>query len=235
MTFIAPHYRKAKKTSAFNFLKKDRYMVKSPWWLKKLYPGCLWDMPEKEKTLYLTFDDGPHPTITPFVLEELKKYNAKATFFCIGENVARHPDIFQRLIDEGHAVGNHTNSHVNGWKTADADYINDIHNASQYINSTLFRPPYGRIKRSQLRYLTKGDNKMTIVMWNILAGDWETSLDPVVCFERVKRKVSGGDIIVFHDSEKAWNRMSYTLPKLLDHFNQLGFQCNKIAQFYPKT
>lgn len=228
MTFIAPHYNKAKKKAVFDFLKRDHYFVKTPGWLKKLYPGCVWDMPEKEKTLYLTFDDGPHPAITPVVLQLLKKYNAKATFFCIGEQVARYPDIFQQVINEGHAVGNHTFRHVNGWKTRGTDYITDIKRADEYIHSPLFRPPYGRMKKSQLRWLTKGENKMTVVMWNILAGDWDILLEPAVCFDRVKRKVSEGDIIVFHESEKAWDRMSYSLPKLLEYYTLNGFCFSKI-------
>ncbi len=235
MTFVAPHYWKAKKTAVFNFLKKDRYLVKTPWWLKKLYPGCLWDMPVKEKTLYLSFDDGPHPAITPFVLQQLKKYNAKATFFCICENVSRYPGFFQQVIDDGHAVGNHSFSHINGWKTSVTDYINDITKAGVYINSPLFRPPYGRIKRSQLHRLKQGENKMTVVMWNILAGDWDISLDPAICFERVKRKVSEGDIIVLHESEKAWDRMSYSLPQLLEYFTGMGFCFSKIDPNFIKS
>jgi peptidoglycan-N-acetylglucosamine deacetylase len=231
MTFIAPHYRKAKKKAAFNFLKRDKYLVKTPWWLKKLYPGCLWDMPVKEKTLYLSFDDGPHPTITAFVLEQLKKFNAKATFFCIGENVAKYPEIFQELIDEGHAVGNHTFRHINGWKSKNTEYNDDIKKADEYIHSPLFRPPYGRINRSQLNRIIHDENQMSVVMWNILAGDWDPSLDPVTCFERIKKKISEGDIIVFHESEKAWDKMSYSLPRLLECYSSKGFVFAKIGHF----
>lgn len=228
MTFIAPHFKKAKKTAPFHFLQKDRYLVKTPWWLKKMYPGCVWDMPEKEKTLYLSFDDGPHPAITPFVLEQLRKYNAKASFFCIGENVVRYPEVFQQVINEGHSAGNHTFHHINGWKTSDKDYSNDISKAKEIIPGQLFRPPYGRLKRSQLKMLNQGENKMAIIMWNILAGDWDINLDPSVCFERVKKKTSEGDIIVFHDSEKAWERMSFSLPKLLEYFSAKGYVFAKI-------
>jgi peptidoglycan/xylan/chitin deacetylase (PgdA/CDA1 family) len=224
MTFIAPHYNKAKKKAAFDFFKRDHYLVKTPWWLKKLYPGCLWDMPVKENTIYLSFDDGPHPTITPFVLQLLKKYNAKATFFCIGENVARYPDIYRQIIDEGHAVGNHTFHHINGWKTTAKDYEADINKAGDYIHSRLFRPPYGRMKRSQLRRLMQVDNKMTVVMWNILAGDWDKDLEPEKCFQRMKKKIRPGDIIVFHDSDKAWDRMSYSLPLVLEEFTRLSYR-----------
>ena len=189
MTFIAPHYQKAKKKALFPFLQKDRFLVKTPWWLKKLYPGCLWDMPSKEKKLYLTFDDSPHPTITPFVLDLLKKHNAKATFFCIGENVRQFPRAYQQYIDEGHAVGNHTQHHINGWKSEDAVYLDDIKEAASSIDSSLFRPPYGRMKRTQMSKLLKADPGMTIVMWNILAGDWVTGLSPKKCYERIKKRI----------------------------------------------
>jgi peptidoglycan/xylan/chitin deacetylase (PgdA/CDA1 family) len=228
MTFIAPHYNKAKKKTAFHFLKKDRYLVKTPWWLKKLYPGCVWDMPVKEKTLYLSFDDGPHPTITPFVLQQLKEYNAKATFFCIGEHVTRYPEIFQQLTDEGHAVGNHTFHHINGWKTSVNDYSDDIVKADEYIHSNLFRPPYGRMKRSQLKRLLDGENKKKVIMWNILAGDWDMTVSPENCYQRIKNKIAAGDIIVLHDSEKAWDRMSFILPHLLQDFTRSGFSFDKI-------
>ncbi|HWR33430.1 MAG TPA: polysaccharide deacetylase family protein [Chitinophagaceae bacterium] len=229
MTFIAPHYSKAKKSTTLNFFKKDHYLVKTPWWLKKLYPGCLWDMQVKDKTLYLTFDDGPHPTITTFILSELKKYNAKATFFCIGENVARYPDLYQKMIDDGHAVGNHTQYHVNGWNTRVEDYLRDIREARQFINSRLFRPPYGRMKREQMKQLMTGEDKMAIVMWNILAGDWDASVSPEKCYARIKNKITAGDIIVLHDSDKAWDRMSHILPRLLEDFSKSGFHFGKIS------
>lgn len=228
MTFVAPHYNKAKKKTILNFLKKDRYLIKTPWWLKKLYPGCLWDMSKSGKTLYLTFDDGPHPEITAFILEELKKYNARATFFCIGENVARYPDVYQRLITEGHVVGNHTQHHINGWKSSQRDYISDVKAAGNFIDSRLFRPPYGRMKKSQMKSLIR-ELHMTIVMWNILAGDWDATVSPEKCYDRIKNKITPGNIIVLHDSEKAWERMSYILPRLLEDFTRSGYQFEKIS------
>ncbi len=223
MTLIAPHYQKAKKKSAFAFFRKDRFLVKTPWWLKKFYPGCLWDMPAKSKMLYLSFDDGPHPTITPFVLDELKKYNAKATFFCIGGNVMKYPEVFRRYIDEGHSVGNHTQHHISGWKTKDAEYLEDIKQAGHCIQSNLFRPPYGRIKRSQIKQLHEMNPGQKIVMWNILAGDWVTELQPARCYKRIKDRIDDGHIIVLHESDKAWERMSYCLPRLLEDFSALGY------------
>ncbi|MBI5856377.1 MAG: polysaccharide deacetylase family protein [Sphingobacteriales bacterium] len=227
MTFIAPHYNKSKRKSFFQFLRKDRYLIKTPWWLKKLYPGCLWSMPDNVKTLYLTFDDGPHPSITPFILDQLKQYGASATFFCIGENVNRYPEVYQRLISEGHATGNHTQRHINGWKNTTEIYINDVLEAGRFIKSRLFRPPYGRMRRKQIRGLRT--DKMTIVMWNILAGDWDASVSPEKCYKRIKNKISGGDIIVLHDSEKAWDRMRFILPHLLEDFTKSGFKFDKIS------
>src|SRR5690606_25629397 len=127
------------------FVLMRNYFVKTPWWLKRLYPDRIWDIDTKEKTIYLSFDDGPHPKATIFVLNELKKYNAKATFFCIGKNVIAYPGIYQQILNEGHHTGNHTQNHLNGWQTANDIYLSDVEEASQYINSDLFRPPYGRI------------------------------------------------------------------------------------------
>jgi peptidoglycan/xylan/chitin deacetylase (PgdA/CDA1 family) len=129
------------------------YLVKSPWWLQKLYSGCIWQIPSENPTIYLSFDDGPHPEITPLVLDHLNKWNAKASFFCVGNNVMNHPEVYSRILDEGHAVGNHSFNHLNGWKQEDTDYLNDIAKAKQYIDSDLFRPPYGKITRFQLKQL----------------------------------------------------------------------------------
>lgn len=191
--------------------------------MKKLYPGCVWDMPVKEKVLYLSFDDGPHPAITPFVLDELKKNNAKATFFCIGDNVTKYPEVYKRYLEEGQAVGNHTQKHVNGWKTKDQEYLQNMNEAGLYIKSNLFRPPYGRIRRSQIRLLHKANPNQKIIMWNILAGDWVQELSPEKCYQRIKTRISAGDIIVLHESEKAWDRMSYCLPRLLEEFTGSGY------------
>lgn len=211
------------KEATNEIVNKDFYLVKTPWWVKKLYPDCVWDMPKKNKTLYLSFDDGPHPTITPFVLKLLKQYNAKASFFCIGENVEKHPDLFKQYIDEGHAVGNHTYKHLNGWKTNDDDYLYDIERTDRLMSTNLFRPPYGRISRSQIKKIRKDNSGKKIVMWNILAGDWVTTLTPDKCYDRVKEKISEGDIIVLHESNKSWERMSYCLPRLLKEFTAKGF------------
>jgi peptidoglycan/xylan/chitin deacetylase (PgdA/CDA1 family) len=200
------------------------YLIKTPWWLRKLYPTLTWQMPGEEKSLYLTFDDGPHETATPFVLDCLKQYEAKATFFCIGKNVQQYPDIYRRILDEGHSIGNHTHNHLNGWKTKDKAYIEDIRQAANYIDATLFRPPYGRITRFQANFLQQvARPAYKVVMWSVLSGDFDTKLAPQQCLNNVILNTEPGSIIVFHDSTKAWDRMQYALPKVLNHFTQQGY------------
>ena len=201
------------------------YLVKTTWWLKAIYPSFLWKKKETDKVLYLTFDDGPHPTATPFVLEQLKLYHAKATFFCIGKNVVEEPEIYQQILNDGHSVGNHTHNHLKGWKTDNTTYLENIQQAAQYINSTLFRPPYGRIKKSQAKQLQSGifNWKFEIIMWDVLSGDFDTKLSPEKCLSNVIDNAVSGSIVVFHDSAKAWDRLSYALPKTLEHFSKLGY------------
>lgn len=203
------------------------YFVKTPWLLKKMYPSYTWQISTENKVLYLTFDDGPHETATPFVLDELKKYGAKATFFCIGKNVVNHPAIYRRIQEEGHGIGNHTQHHLNGWKTKDDVYINDIIEASQHISSRLFRPPYGKIKRFQAKILQREDNPLhrlfSIIMWDVLSADFDITISPQQCLQNVTKHAESGSLIVFHDSAKAWSRMSYALPKVLEHFDKQGF------------
>ena len=178
-------------------------------------------MPGKEKILYLTFDDGPHPIATPFVLDTLKEYNAKATFFCIGKNVQVHKQIYQRILDEGHKAGNHTFNHVNGWKTNDETYIKEVMNAKQYIDTDLFRPPYGRISRFKINLLQQAGFK--IIMWDVLSGDFDKEESKEKCASNVILQAKTGSIIVFHDSEKAFQKMSYALPLVLRKFSEEGF------------
>jgi peptidoglycan/xylan/chitin deacetylase (PgdA/CDA1 family) len=204
------------------------YFIKTPWWLMKCYPSCIWKMPDHEKVIYLTFDDGPHPEATPFVLDTLKEYQAKASFFCIGKNVVEQPLIYQRIVAEGHAVGNHTFNHLNGWKTSDAMYMDNIAKAKQYIDSSLFRPPYGKITPFQLRLLAKANFKLRPVMWTVLSGDFDVKRTKESCLRNVLKSTGNGSIVVFHDSEKAFVKMSYTLPKMLDYFKQQGYRFEKI-------
>jgi len=205
------------------------YFTTSPFFLKQLYPNCTWNFTRDEPVIYLTFDDGPHPVATPFVLDVLKEYNAKATFFCIGKNVVAHPEIYKRLLNEGHTAGNHTQNHLNGWKTSDQEYVRDVSEARKYIDSDLFRPPYGRIGKFQLRLLTATENARQktvyrVIMWDVLSGDFDISLSAEKCAKRVTAKARNGSIVVFHDSEKAYPRMQHALRETLKHFSEKGFR-----------
>jgi peptidoglycan/xylan/chitin deacetylase (PgdA/CDA1 family) len=153
------------------------YPVKTPWWLKLLYPGCIWEMPEDDHAVYLTFDDGPDPVVTPYVLDMLAEYRVKATFFCIGKNVALYPGIYDRILTEGHTVGNHTQNHLSGWKVTDEAYLKDILEASRYIRTDLFRPPYGRATRFQMKCLRESGMRLKIIMWSVLSGDFDEQLN----------------------------------------------------------
>ena len=206
------------------------YLVKSPWWLKMLYPQMVWNKSRLEKTIFLTFDDGPIPEVTPWVLKTLKAYEAKATFFCIGDNIQKHPDIFAELKADGHSIGNHTQNHLKGWTVADDIYLDNISQCSHWMDSDLFRPPYGRIKRSQIREIQNSkfktqnrDQAFKIIMWDVLSGDFDIQLSPEKCLQNILRNTGNGSIIVFHDSLKAWERLAYVLPKALEFWQKEGY------------
>jgi peptidoglycan/xylan/chitin deacetylase (PgdA/CDA1 family) len=204
------------------------YPITTPAFFRWLYPGCLWEMPGDAPCIYLTFDDGPDPEMTPFVLDMLADFGAKATFFCIGRNVAAHPELYERILREGHAVGNHTQHHLNGWKTDDEVYIRDILEAAEYIDSELFRPPYGRIRRSQLRKLKQAGPGMRPVMWSLLSGDFDTGISPEKCLGNVVRNMRTGSIITFHDSQKAAPRLRVALPGVLQEMKRLGWSGKRL-------
>lgn len=204
------------------------YFVKTPGWLRKLYKGCVWQMPGNEKIIYLTFDDGPHPEATKFVLDTLNQWGATATFFCIGKNVVAHPDIYRRILEEGHAVGNHTFNHLNGWKTPNEEYMSNIAEAKKYIDSDLFRPPYGRISKFQLKLLQLDSYKLITIMWTVLSGDFDLNITKERCLRNVVNKSGNGSIVLFHDSVKAFEKMAFTLPKVLEHFSERGYRFEKI-------
>ncbi|CDF77923.1 polysaccharide deacetylase (CE4) [Formosa agariphila KMM 3901] len=199
--------------------------VRSPKFIKGIFPNYVWDVPLLDsKTIYLTFDDGPNPEITPWVLQTLKSYNAKATFFCIGDNVRKYPDVFQNTIQAGHKIGNHTFNHLKGWKTHTDVYIDNVEKAAEIIPSKLFRPPYGKIKNKQAKILTQLGYK--IVMWSIISFDWEHNLSGEDCLKNVIKHTEDGHIIVFHDSIKASKNMQYVLPKVLEYFSAKGYNFN---------
>src|SRR5258705_1365681 len=162
-----------------------KYFVSTPWWVKKIYSSYIWNVRTKEKVIYLTFDDGPHELATPFVLDQLKKYNARATFFCVGKNVSALPLLYKRILEEGHSTGNHTYNHLNGWKTADADYLKDVAEAAKYIDSPLFRPPYGRIRSFQAKNIPSviKANAARIIIWDVLSGDFDDTLSKDQCLQ----------------------------------------------------
>jgi peptidoglycan/xylan/chitin deacetylase (PgdA/CDA1 family) len=205
------------------------YFVKTPWLLKKIYPGCTWEIKGTGKNIYLTFDDGPHPQATPFVLQELKKYQAKATFFCVGKNVKSYFEIYKQIISDSHKPGNHTFNHLNGWKTPDKKYLEDILQAENIIDSDLFRPPYGKITKFQLKVLRGEKFKLRTIMWNVLSGDFDEKITPENCYLNVINNTGPGSIIVFHDSLKALPRLQYTLPRVLEYFTEKGFEFKAIS------
>lgn len=191
----------------------------------KIFKDLIWHFAGREKELYLTFDDGPTDEVTPWVLETLAKYKAKATFFCIGENVQSNPLMYNRILDEGHAVGNHSFSHLKGWITTNKDYIDDVKKATELIQSELFRPPYGRIKPAQ-SYVLKND--FYIIMWDVLTKDYDKDIDPEKCLNYVLNHSEGGSIVVFHDTQKAFKNLQYVLPKILEYYSEKDFSFKAI-------
>jgi peptidoglycan-N-acetylglucosamine deacetylase len=207
-----------------------RYFIKTPGWIKRIYSSYIWSIPTREKIIYLTFDDGPHPEATPFVLNELKKQEALATFFCIGKNVVEYPELYKRIIAEGHRAGNHTQHHLNGWKTDNEKYMQDIAEAARHIDSDLFRPPYGRITKFQsknLQAVMKG-KKAKVIMWDVLSADFDEKVSEKKCLENIIFNTKPGSIIVLHDSKKCFEKLQYVLPKLLIHFKEAGYRFESI-------
>nr|WP_229201889.1 polysaccharide deacetylase family protein [Arsenicibacter rosenii] len=197
--------------------------------LRTIYPDFWWKSDDSEPVIYLTFDDGPIPEVTEFVLEQLDKYAAQATFFCIGDNVRKHREIFYKVIEAGHYIGNHTFNHLNGWKNEDVTYLENIQRCQQEIgfDTPFFRPPYGRIKKSQAAQLL---DHYAVVMWDVLTGDFDQSMTPETCLRKTIQYTEPGSIVVFHDSWKAWPNMRYTLPRMLSHFAERGYLFQALPQ-----
>lgn len=208
------------------------YFFTSPIWLRWIYSDFTWAINTREKVLFLTFDDGPDPVATEFVLNQLDTYAAKATFFCTGENISKNPELFSRIIKNGHAFGNHTFRHLNGWRTSDYIYLEDIWKFERELQkfdlkTKLFRPPYGRIKRSQFRRLPPD---YRTIMWTHLAGDFDKKLQ----LERAKKallKGNPGSIFLFHDSFAAFNNMKQLLPYVLEHYTRAGFTFKSLTRY----
>lgn len=206
------------------------FLHKTNFLMRALYPSFVWRKPSDEKKIYLTFDDGPISEVTEFVLETLEKYNAQATFFCIGDNISKNPTIFQKILNNGHSVGNHTFNHLRGWATDDVTYLENVAKCQTEIqknghHTKLFRPPYGRIKRRQASSLLAD---YEIVMWDVLSGDFSQNLSPETILKQTIKHTEAGSIVLLHDSIKANASMSYALPRFLEHFSTQGFQFSKL-------
>ena len=204
------------------------YLTRMPAIVSWFLPNRIWKIPTEEKTLYLTFDDGPHPTITPLVLDLLKAYNAEATFFCIGKNVQENPQTFLSIVEAGHTIGNHTYSHLNANKVDEEEYLYDVAFTKKYIDSNLFRPPYGRISKFLVKQLQAPAYRLRTVMWSILSADYDAGVSPEKCLANVTLQAAPGDIIVFHDSQKAASNMLYALPRVLKFFSEQGYTFKKL-------
>jgi peptidoglycan/xylan/chitin deacetylase (PgdA/CDA1 family) len=205
------------------------YLVQTPRLVQLFFRNWVWSFSKKEKALYLTFDDGPTTEVTEWTLNELKKHQAKATFFCIGKNVVQYPKIYQKIIDQGHSIGNHTHNHLKGLKTTTEEYLDNIAKAELVLqnNSKLFRPPYGKFKRSQAQKLRKKGYK--IIMWDVLSADFDTTISAEKCLENVIRYAKNGSIIVFHDSVKARENLYFTLPKIVEYYTEKGYVFKSIC------
>jgi peptidoglycan/xylan/chitin deacetylase (PgdA/CDA1 family) len=208
-----------------------RYFIKTPWLVKKIFSNYEWNFTRKKDVVYLTFDDGPHPVITPWVLDQLKSFDAKASFFCIGNNVKQYPKVYNRIIEEGHSVGNHSFHHLNGWQTANEKYLDDISKASELIHTNLFRPPYGKIRASQAAKITAAmhTDHARIIMWDVLSADFDLSISTAQCLNHVIRHTRAGSILVFHDSEKAFKHLEELLPATLEFLKKKGLKAEKIS------
>lgn len=198
--------------------------IRAPKFIKNLAPSLIWEIPSDDE-VYLTFDDGPTPGITEWVLEQLAKHNAKATFFCLGKNAEQYPYLIEMILEQGHRLGNHTYSHQKGWGMSLERYLEDVDFANNFLKTDLFRPPYGRIKPSQASRLSKHYH---MIMWDIISRDYSSIISPRACLRNVTKHVRGGSIVVLHDSQKAYRNLRYALPRILDFLDKKGLKCAAI-------
>lgn len=189
--------------------------------LRWMFPNVVWSMDDPEG-VYLTFDDGPTPGVTEWILQTLDRYNAKATFFVLGKNVEMYPDLYRMILDRGHKIGNHTYSHQKGWRMSLDRYVEDVDLAGDMVHTELFRPPYAQITRKQLLSISQ---RYRIVMWNVLSRDYNTHISPKKCLRGTIKGLRGGDIISLHDSAKSFRNTSYVLPALLRATREMGLEC----------
>lgn len=203
----------------------NRLVERPPLLYRMLFPETVWRMHFKPRTVYLTFDDGPIPEVTPWVLDTLDHYGVKATFFCVGENVQRNPELFQELLHRGHSVGNHTMNHMQGAKVSTKVYLHNVFQANELIHSSLFRPPHGLLRWAQSKVLR---SRFAIIMYDLVSHDYSRKLTGEQVFENVKHFARNGSIIVFHDSLKAEKNMKYALPRSIEWLRNEGYEFAKI-------
>jgi len=231
------------------------YFVRTPYIIKKLFPEIIWDLPNAENKIYLTFDDGPHPEITPWILEQLKQYDAKATFFCLGKNAEKYSEIVKQILQDGHTIGNHGYAHLNGWKTENDMYVKDFEKGEKILKQVqddyiqdqekqkisrytrndgeLFRPAYGKIKKSQISFLKSHflnhNSEILILNWSLMPGDFDQHITSEKCYSNLANNIKSGDIVVLHDNEKSWNHLEYNLPKWLEFIYNKGLKSDYIS------